>query len=411
MFENDQKFCIEYFDTLEEGICIIDETGKIVRNNKSFEEIFGYERDELKSQTIDILLPKEVRKLHQDHVSHFFNSAITYKKRQGREFKVIKKDGSAAYVEIGLNQLELDGKLFVKAAVSDISSRKQKEFEIHALNLQLKNEVDKQTRELRKVVTELQNTNKALVKEVRQKELAEMQAKQALQKEKELHLLQTKFLSMVSHEFKTPLSGMLTSLSLIKKYTNELDHSSLQKHIETINRLIFQLNNVLNDFLFLEKSDTNKLAYSIINFDVCELIREAHQDLESILKIGQSIHFECPETVFFINQDRTIVDFIYRNLLSNAIKYSQENKVIEVRLWIKEGLFIEITDKGIGIPKDEQKHVFERFFRASNALFLQGSGIGLNMVKHHLEEIGGKISFESKEHKGSIFTVQIPVEA
>ena len=76
-----------------------------------------------------------------------------------------------------------------------------------------------------------------------------------------------------------------------------------------------------------------------------------------------------------------------------------------------EDLFIEITDKGIGIPKDEQKHVFERFFRASNALFLQGSGIGLNMVKHHLEEIGGKISFKSKEHKGSIFTVQIPVEA
>ena len=410
MFENDQKFCIQCFDTLHEGICIIDQTGKIVRSNKSFEEIFGYEGDELNSQTIDILLPKEVRKLHQAHVSDFFNSAITYKKKQGREFKVIKKDGTSVFVEIGLNQLDIEGDLFVKASVTDISSRKQKELEIQELNIQLKGEVEKRTKELRKVVKELQNSNKALVNEVRRKELAEIQAKQALQKEKELHLLQTKLLSMVSHEFKTPLSGMLTSLSLIKKYTSDLDHPPLQKHIETINRLIFQLNNVLNDFLFLEKSDANKMAYNSLNFDVCELIREAHQDLESILKIGQSIQFECPEKVFFISQDRTIVDFIYRNLLSNAIKYSEENKVIMVRLWINEDLFIEITDKGIGIPKEEQKHVFERFFRASNALFLQGSGIGLNMVKHHLEEISGKISFESAEHKGSRFTVQIPVE-
>ncbi len=410
MFENDQKFCLKCLDIIQEGICIIDQTGKIVENNKSFEEIFGYERDELKSQSIDVLMPKDVVKIHQGHVNHFFNSDITHKKRQGREFKAIKKDGTSIFVEIGLSQLEFEGNLFAKASVTDISSRKQKELEIQELNLQLKNEVDGQTRQLRKLVKELRNSNKALVKEVRQKELAEIQAKQALQKEKELHLLQSKFLSMVSHEFKTPLSGMLTSLSLIKKYTNELDHPSLLKHIDTINRLIFQLNNILNDFLFLEKSDSNKIRYSSLYFDVCELLGEANQDLENILKVGQSIQFECPEKEFFISQDRTIIDFIYRNLLSNAIKYSQEHKVIEVRLWINGDLFIEIADKGIGIPIDEQKHVFQRFFRASNALFLQGSGIGLNMVKYHLEEIGGKISFESEENIGSRFIAQIPLE-
>jgi PAS domain S-box-containing protein len=408
MFENDQKLCSKCFDTILEGICIIDQSGKIVRNNKSFEEIFGYESGELIDQTIDRLIPVESRELHQAHVRNFYGSPLTYKKRQGREFRAIKKDGSSVYVEIGLNQLEFNGMSYTKTSVNDISNRKQKEFEIEELNMQLKGEVEKQTLELRKLVAELQKSNKALVEEVRQKEIAEVQAKQALEKEKELHLLQTKFLSMVSHEFKTPLSGMLTSLSLIKKYTENLNQLSLQKHIDTINRLIFQLNNVLNDFLFLEKSDSNKLIYSKLKFDICELIKEANQDLENMLKTGQSIQFECPEKEVFIFQDRTIVDFIYRNLLSNAIKYSEEYKKIEVSLYTNNELYLELKDNGIGIPIQEQKHLFERFFRASNALFIQGSGIGLNMVKHHLEGIGGKISFESEEQKGSKFTIQIP---
>ncbi|MFD1314840.1 PAS domain-containing sensor histidine kinase [Namhaeicola litoreus] len=408
MFENDQKLCIQCFDTMLEGICIIDQSGKIIRNNKSFEEIFGFDRDELIDQSIDILIPIESRKLHQEHLRNFYKSPVTFKKRQGREFRALKKDGSSVYVEIGLNQLEFNGNVYTKTSVTDISNRKQKEFEIVGLNRELKGAVAKQTLELRKLVSELQKSNKALVKEVKQKELAEIQAKQALKKEKELHLLQTKFLSMVSHEFKTPLSGMLTSISLIKKYTENLNQAPLDKHIETINRLIFQLNNVLNDFLFLEKSDSYKMVYTKLEFDICELIHEANQDLENILKSGQYIEFECPEKEIIIYQDRTIVDFIYRNLLSNAIKYSEENNKIEVALWTDNELHLEIIDSGIGIPKPEQKHLFERFFRASNALFLQGSGIGLNMVKHHLEEIGGKISFESEEHKGSRFTIQIP---
>jgi len=397
------------FDSLLEGLCITDNKGKIIANNSSLEDIFGYDKGELFHKNIDILIPLESRKAHQSHYKTYFNSPKKFKKGKGREFFGLHKNGNIIHVEIGLNYFDYKDKFYAKALITDISLRKKEELKIKMLNIDLEREVKRQTDELTNTVTKLKTSNKKLKKEIQEKIIAKNKAKIAFEKEKELHLLQTKFLSLASHEFKTPLSGILSSIGLIDKYNKAFSDINIENHVDTIKKLVYQLNTVLDDFLFLEKTETKALNYHFTNFHFCEIVSEIIKNSKSVLKKSQKIVFTPSKNDIEVYQDKKITEIIIRNILYNAIKYSPEGSKIEIDVTTNQYLTVVIKDNGIGIPKEALKHIFERFFRAKNALHFQGTGIGLNIVKHHINELGGLINIKSTEHQGTSVTLKLPI--
>jgi len=299
----------------------------------------------------------------------------------GRKEKVIfetihkRKDGSLYPVEVHL-QLSFIGKRRVCVAiVLDITERKN-------YTQQLENTVEERTQQLR----------------------------EALQAEKKLNELKTKFLSLVSHEFKTPLSSILTSTSLLKKYTTSEQQDKRDKHITTIKSKVKYLDNILTDFLSIERLDLGKVNYSMTSFPLSKLINEVVYDANMLLKEGQRIHYPRDIDGIVVEFDEKIMGLALSNLVHNAIKYSPEHSDIELKVSQEnDQLKIDIVDNGFGIPPEDQPFIFDRYFRATNVLTVQGTGIGLNIVRQHMNNLNANVTFKSEMGTGSTFTLFIPI--
>lgn len=409
MIKCDEVFYRICFDSLIEGICVANKEGRIVIVNSAIEDIFGYKKRELIGQNINILIPKSKHKAHSEYFNNYLNFPKKHKKGIGREFFGVHKNGSILDLEIGLNYFIHEGDFFAKAVISDIGVRKQKELLIQEKNKDLEREVQEQTIRLIEAVTDLKNANLKLKEEIKDRIIAEKKANKAFEKEKELSALQTKFMSVASHEFKTPLSGILTSASLIEKYNAVSSTERIDSHTRKIKTLVNQLNSILDDFLFLEKTESENYFFQLSKFKICDLIDRLIEDANIILKEGQRIELEpCSESIE-LRQDKKVIDIIIRNVLYNAIKYSKKDSIIQMKIEQKEQLTISIKDQGIGIPKDAQNYVFDRFYRAKNALHIKGTGIGLNIVKKHLDKLNGTVELKSEELKGTTVIIKLPM--
>lgn len=412
MFEQKQDILSVLLSAVSEGVIIVDEHQKIVEANESVEKIFGYGRKELLKQPLNILIPPKYHAGHKSHFSSFINQNDHRKMGQGGDFFGIRKDGSIFPLEIGLNNFTIYQNNFVMALIADISVRKQRELEKQKLNYELEIEVEKRTKDLKKAIIELKKLNIKLEIENKKRIEAEKEARLALKKEQELNELKTKFLSLVSHEFKTPLSVILTSAMLLSKYMSTEQQNKRDKHIKTITDEVHYLNNILNDFLSVEKLDKGKVNYKFNEFKLSKVVNEVVYNANVLLKEGQLINYPKDIDDLSLYQDEKNLELNLSNLINNAIKFSPENSVIDLDIsQDKKMTTFKITDQGIGIPKNDQKNIFDRYFRAENALYTQGTGIGLNIVKGHLENLKGSISFESEEHKGSTFIMKIPNKA
>ena len=370
--EEERHHLASIFDESLNEIYVFDaETLKFININYGAQKNIGYSLEELKDmtpldinvnggeaefkKTINLLLQKKVEKLEFEGLHQ-------------------RKDGSQYPVEVHLQLSNLNEKRVFIAIILDITERKN-------YTTKLENTVAERTQQLKK----------------------------ALSKEKELNELKTKFLSLVSHEFKTPLSGILTSSQLLGKYTLSEQQQNRDKHIRTISDKVHYLNNILNDFLSIEKLETGKVNYRFNNFKLSKVVNEVVYNSNMLLKEGQQINY--PENIddLSLYQDEKIIQLIFSNLLHNAIKYSPEGSAIDLQ--VKQGkkfTTLKVKDNGFGIPEKDQKSIFERYFRAENVMNTQGTGIGLNIAKTHLENLGGSISFKSKENKGSTFTIKFP---
>ncbi|MCQ0110512.1 PAS domain-containing sensor histidine kinase [Zhouia amylolytica] len=402
-FQEDKDIFNILSEAISEGILVVDEHQNIVATNSPMEQMFGYEKDELKGQNLNILIPQNYHQKHVGHYDGYFAESSQRKMAEGRKLSGVKKNGEEFYVEIGLNPFHIYDKVYIMAIVMDVTKRIESENVIRELNEHLEDKIKQRTKALRDSVAQL-------TKEVRLRIEAESQAKIALQKEKELNELKTKFLSMVSHEFKTPLSSILTSSMLLGKYTEGEQQPKRDKHINTIKGTVRNLNGILNDFLSIERIDSGKIDYKFAKFNLSKVFNEILYDANMTLKSGQKIQFPDDIDEYVIAQDEKIFKLILSNIIGNAIKYSPENSTIFIEVAFKENnnFLFTVRDEGIGIPKEDQKHIFSRYFRAQNALITQGTGIGLNIVKSHVEDLGGTISFESELEKGSVFKIELP---
>jgi len=213
---------------------------------------------------------------------------------------------------------------------------------------------------------------------------------------------------MASHEFRTPLSSILSSAGLISRYTELGQQENRLKHIGRIKSSVNNLTSILNDFLSLEKLESGKVTSQISEVNIPEFIVEILNEIKLLNKKNQQIiHQHSGAEISMV--DPHLLKNILLNLLSNAIKYSSEGKNVELISERKEAtLSITVRDFGIGIPIEDQQHMFTRFFRANNVINIQGTGLGLTIVKRYLDLMNGKIDFESVENEGTTFTVEIP---
>ena len=402
MFKKEKDVFNISFGDVSVGIVILDAQQHIIETNESIVRMFGYKTKELHQLHLQVLFSDDYKIQLENQLKGFLNQGLQKQKERNLTIYGAHKSKSMFPVEVSLNIFKLCDKEYIMALVTDISARKEQEVKLSNLNAEFEQKILLRTKELNETISQLEHENMLRVD-------AEKDTNIAFRKERELNKLKTNFLSLVSHEFKTPLSGILTSTILLRKYNLAEQQEKRDKHIQTITDKVQYLNNILNDFLSLEKLETGNVNYNLSTFKLGKVMKEVVSNANILLKEGQTINYPDHIDEISLLQDEKIIELTLSNLIHNAIKYSSENSVIAIK--VSQDLDIttlEIIDDGIGIPKIDQKNIFNRYFRAENALLTEGTGIGLNISKTHIENLGGSINFESEENKGTTFTISIP---
>ncbi len=234
---------------------------------------------------------------------------------------------------------------------------------------------------------------------------AEINLLEALSKEKKLGDMKSRFVSLASHEFRTPLSTILSSAYLVEKYTETEDQPKRSKHLSRIINTVNNLTLLLNDFLSVGKIEDGRLAVHPTVFDVRVFMESLLSEIKPLFKKGQAVQYQHEGTPDFV-LDTTLLKNILFNLLSNAIKFSPEDIPIVLKTNIlNDQLNIQIADQGIGIPLEDQEHLMDRFYRATNAVNIPGTGLGLYIVSKYVESMGGSIFFQSQSDLGTTFNL------
>jgi signal transduction histidine kinase len=275
------------------------------------------------------------------------------------------------------------------------TKRKIAEDSILVLNKNLEQKVEQRTETLKEALLELEKS---------QNELSE-----ALDKEKELNEIKSRFVSMASHEFKTPLSTILSSASLISRYEDKEGHANRDRHVQRIKNSVKHLNELLEDFLSLGSLEAGRTLIDNEDFNLKEFLQELMEEINVILKPGQTIQLKQNGINEFAT-DKRLLKNILLNILSNAIKFSHEYSCIKMCVNTNEdGLFISVEDSGIGIPEEDKKYLFSSFFRGTNVSNIQGTGLGLHIVKRYVDLLNGSIQLQSELEKGTIIMIELPL--
>jgi two-component system sensor kinase FixL len=358
--EQRHRFLVQHIK--DYAIFLIDPEGRVMSWNKGAQQIKGYTEAEIIGQPISIFYTDEDN-------------------QQGEPFQNLRRaleEGS--YESVGLRKRK-DGTVFYADVVFT-------------------------------PIYDDKNSLKGFAKitrDITEQKKAEEDMLNTLRREKELNELKSRFVTLASHEFKTPLSVILTSVSLIEKYTETDQQDKRLKHIHRIKSNVNNLKQILNDFLSLEKLEGGIVRNCPVETDLSHLTRETIQDMEENLKEGQEINLHITGTSRYILTDIHLLRNILNNLLSNAIKYSPESALINCTIsYQPDSVDISFKDQGIGIPPEEQEQLFERFFRASNTTGISGTGLGLSIVKKYLDLMGGQIHLSSSTGHGSTFTITLP---
>jgi len=353
------------FDHATIGILVSDSFGKIISANRFALNIFGYQPGELIGLPVETLIPGRYKKAHIKQRSAYQEKAETRAMGAGRDLYGLKKDGTEFPVEISLSPFESNGRSYVFAFVIDISVRKK---------------MEASERNYQKKVTDI---------------LA------SLRKEKELTDMQSNFISMASHEFKTPLTTILSSAALLKKYTETDQQPQRDKHIDRIQSAVRNINRILNDFLTIDKVKSQKLNVHHSIFNLQEFLLEIQAEFDHLAKKDQILKYQHKGNEI-VNLDQELLRNIISNILTNASKFSEPGTLIEMNSECTEkNLYIRIKDQGFGISEEDKKHIFERFFRGQNALTIPGTGLGLHIVRNYVELMRGTIEIKSELNQGT----------
>lgn len=353
----------QMIETISEGIWILNEENKTTFVNDIMAKMLGYTPEEMIGKELFDFMNEEGKKLALYNIK---------RRQQGiseqHDFLFLRKDNTPLWVSISTSPI-LDEQGNYQGALGLLTD-----------------------------ITERKN--------------AELVMQNALEKERELNEFKTRFISMTSHEFRTPLSVISSSASILKNFSHKLSEDKKQKHLEIIESYVKYTTQLLDDILLISRADSGKLEFNPEKINIIDFCQHITEEMQ-INAFNHQIIFNYSENLKgnFYQLDPKLLRHIFINLLSNGVKYSPENSLINFQLISEENqLIFTITDQGIGIPIEDQEQLFEPFHRASNIGTIKGTGLGLNIVRKSVELHGGKISFNSIINQGTTFIVIIPIE-
>lgn len=390
------------FQNASLGILVVDQKGEIILANNFLLKLFGYESSQdLIGKKMEVLIPARMRDQHSKERKAFAEHPSTRPMGMGRDLFGITKDGREIPLEISLSSYSDNKGTYSIAFLSDITSRvsfeeklKEKRLELaeinkkmEQLNEDLEDKVKSRTLELQEALDKLESSRNELAK--------------ALSKERDLGEMKSAFVSMASHEFRTPLSTILSSASLLAKYKLSEEQEKRDKHIQRIKSSVINLNNILNEFLSLGKIEEGKIKANFTEFDIKELIYNQYQEMSEIFKAGQKVDY-VHTGKREVRLDQNLFKNILINLLSNAAKFSPDNATIFIRTNVTDGeVGFSIRDEGMGISEKDQEQLFTIFFRGQNANNIPGTGLGLHIVSKYAEMLNGKLKLTSQLGTGT----------
>lgn len=379
-----------------DGIITINDRGIIESINPSACNLFRYTPDEVIGRNVSMLMPPPDREQHDGYIERYQRTGDPHIIGIGREVTGLTKNGVKFPFRLGVSEVQFLGRKVYCGFIHDLTLQKEAEEKLKDYTLNLEEQIEERTRSLKNLVAELQK--------------AKEEVSLSLEKEKELGQLKSRFVSMASHEFRTPLSAVQLSAVLIERYAQPFQNDHITKHVGKIKTAVGNLTAILNDFLSLEKLEAGKVEPAFSSFDLVKLGEEITEEMQIVAKQNQSIIYQHTGINSIVNLDQNLLRNCVVNLIANAIKYSGENTFIEFNTEVGgEKCTITIKDNGIGIPENDQKHLFEAFFRAHNTGNIPGTGLGLNIVARYTSLMNGAVEFKSKLNQGTLFILSFPI--
>ena len=379
-----------------DGIITINDRGVFESINPAGCVLFGYSPAEVIGNNISMLMPPPDKEQHDEYLARYQRTHDPHIIGIGREVTGLRKDGSKFPFRLGVSEVQFFERKIYTGFIHDLSREKDAEEQLKDYAAHLEELVEERTLSLKHTVKALQQ--------------AKEEVSLSLEKEKELGQLKSRFVSMASHEFRTPLSAIQLSVSLIDKYAGGFNNANINKHVIKIKNAVGNLTTILNDFLSLEKLEAGKVEPAFVDFDLVKLSEEITEEMQLVAKDNQNIIYQHTGITSVINLDQNLLKNCIFNLISNAIKYSGENTFIEFNTEINDhSCIITVKDNGIGIPEADQESLFEAFFRAHNTGNIPGTGLGLNIVARYAMLMNGKVDFKSVVNQGTLFTISFPI--
>ncbi len=379
-----------------DGIITINERGSIESINPAACRLFDYTPAEVIGKNVSVLMPPPDKAQHDEYLDRYQRTGHAHIIGVGRDVVGLKKDGTRFPFRLGISEVQFLGRKIYAGFIHDISHQREAEERLKEYAVHLEDLVTERTRSLNASVVALQS--------------AKEEVSLSLEKEKELGLLKSRFVSIASHEFRTPLTSVQLSASLIERYAEPYNNANIIKHVGKIKHAVGNLTSILNDFLSLEKLESGKQEPTLHEFDLVKFAEDITEEMQVLAKQNQNIIYQHTGVKSMVKLDHNLLKNCIINLINNAIKYSGENTFIGFTTEINDReCVITVSDNGIGIPETDQRHLFEAFFRAHNTGTIPGTGLGLNIVARYTNLMNGKIEFKSEVNHGTLFTITFPM--
>ena len=363
----------QFIETANAPIFGIDSNGMVNEWNQSSEKITGFTKEEVLGED---LVATYINSNYQKSVKKVLDNAQRGVETANFEFPLYAKDGKRIMILLNSStRRNSDGKIIGMLGVGqDITI-------LNEYKKNLESKVEYRTQELQ----------------------------ESLEREKELGQLKTSFVSMASHEFRTPLTSIKAISDIILRYSNKLSQESINARLEKIKKEVDDMTIMLDDILIIGKSEAQKLAFNPDIEDIVFLIRQIITEYQFSDTTNRQLIYDIPNSIIMINVDKKWIKHIIINLISNAEKYSNKNTPIKISIHQNQSnISFSFQDYGIGISKQDIKKLFEPFHRGSNAQNIPGTGLGLSVLQQAVDLHNGKIEVESNLGKGSKFKIILP---
>lgn len=390
-------------ETASDVIITVDENGCITFLNPAIKKIFGYEVIELLGKPLTLIMPDYLQIAHIKAFNAYQNTDTRHLNWDGVEVHGLHKNGTEITVELSFGESLKDGKHLFTGIIRDITERKEAQKVLHRAKEELEIRVVQRTMELSIINSKLQL-------EILERQKIEAALQIALEKEKELNELKSRFISLASHEFRTPLTVIMSSSELLESYGHQLQPDKIEKCFQRIRTSVDHMTDLLNDVLLLSKLETQKLEAQLTELDVVKVCRTIAEEFQSGIIDKNLLELNFLQEQIRACLDEKLIRQIITNLLSNAFKYSPNGSRVQFTIsqTFEKVLIFEVKDEGIGIPLADQLRVFEPFHRAHNGDAVPGTGLGLSIVKHCVDLHYGEITFDTELNKGTTFVVKLP---